>query len=56
MSKTHNHLSLKERAVMQAMLNHGCSTSTISRELARSGSSTWDGLQKKTREKQPEGV
>lgn len=25
MSKTYNHLSLEERAVMQVMLDHGCS-------------------------------
>ena len=48
MSKTYNHLSLEERAGKQVMLDHGCSlrtiarklcrsTSTISRELARSG-------------------
>jgi IS30 family transposase len=55
MAKTYNHLSLKERAVMQVMLDHGCSlraiarklcrsASTISRELARSGGAVTDPL------------
>jgi hypothetical protein len=40
MSKTHNHLSLEEQAVMQVMLDHGC----ISREIARSGGAVTDPL------------
>ena len=53
MSKTHNHLSLEERAGTQVMLDHRCSlraiarklrrsASTISRELARSGGTAAD--------------
>ena len=38
MSKTHNHLSLEERAVMQVMLDHGCSLRAIARKLRRSAS------------------
>ena len=55
MSKTYNHLSLEERAVMQVMLDHRCSlraiarklqrsASTISHELARSGGAVTDTL------------
>jgi IS30 family transposase len=55
MSKTYNHLSLEDRAVMQVMLDHRCSlraiarklqrsASTISRELARSGGAVTDPL------------
>jgi IS30 family transposase len=55
MSKTYNHLSLEDRAVMQVLLDHRCSlraiarklqrsASTISRELARSGGAVTDPL------------
>jgi IS30 family transposase len=53
MSKTYNHLSLEDRAVIQVMLDHSCSlraiarklrrsASTIPRELARSGGTAAD--------------
>jgi len=38
MSKTYNHLSLEERAVMQVMLDHSCSLRAIARKLRRSAS------------------
>ena len=55
MFKTHNRLSLEERAMTQVMLDHRCSlraiarklrrsASTISRELARSGGAVTDPL------------